>query len=463
MDVVLIRPRYNLASSLFNKHGTNGVKETYPQLGLCYLEAKLQQGGFSAEILDGLFLDQKNIFDRIKENSPKLIGIHVVSPTIPEVLCLIKGLRLVSKSPIVLGGPHITHCPESIQSFSADYGIRGDGEESLLQLVKFLSYEEGNIEDIPGIIFKRDGLLQVSERAEISDLDQLPPPNFKPAAESPYFSPLISERMTTMIISRGCPFDCVYCALPNKRCYKTRSVDNILTELAMNVNKGYTYIDFKDDNFTYDMSRTEDLCQRVIEERIEFNWGCTTRVDFLNEKLICLMRKAGCSNIKFGIESGVRRVQQVIGKVVPIDKIMSTIQLIKRYGIDTIAYFSLGHPGETLSDMRQTTNLIKKIQPDYIEVFLCNPIPGSRLFDIAVEEGKLSADFWSLVDKIDIMPIYVPDGLNLKDMRELQKQAYRKFYFNSGYILFQLRKVKHFKELWNKARLALLLWKEACR
>lgn len=463
VDVILIRPRYNLASSLYNKPGTNGVKESYPPLGLYYLEARLQQGGYSVEILDGLFLDRNDIFDRVRKSSPGLIGIYVVSSTIPEVLYLIKGLRSVSKSAIVLGGPHITHCPESIYSFSVGYGIRGDGEESLLQLTNFLSHAEGKLEDIPGLIFICDGLLRISEKLDIPDLDQLPFPNFKPATESPYFFPLSSERMTTMITSRGCPFDCVYCGLPNKRCFKTRSANNILSEIKINIKKGYKYIDFKDDIFTYDMNRIEGLCKRIIEEGIKFNWGCETRVDFLNERLVGLMKDAGCRNIKFGIESVVKRVQQAIRKVISIDKIKSVFQLVKHYGMDVIAYFSLGHPGEKLSEMNETTHFIKKLKPDYMDVTLCSPIPGSRLLDIAVKQGKTPIDFWSRVDEIDVMPVYIPDGVTLQDMRRLQKQAYRQFYFNSTYILYQLCRIRSFKEFRKKIEIASLLWRDACR
>lgn len=174
------------------------------------------------------------------------------------------------------------------------------------------------------------------------------------------------------------------------------------------------------------------------------------------------MRDAGCCNIKMGIESMVERIQRIIGKVIPVDKIKSSFGLIKRYGMDRIAYFSLGHPGEKFSEMKETVNSIKKINPDYMDVTLCSPIPGSRLFDIAAREGKLPINFWSMVDKIKIMPIYVPDGITIKDMRQLQKLAYRKFYFSFRYFFHQLWRVKTLKELRHKIRLALLLWRDAC-
>lgn len=462
-DVVLIRPRYNLASSLYNKPGRSGVKESYPPLGLYYLEAMLRQGGYAAEILDGLFLSRENISERVRVASPRAIGIYVVSSALPETLFLIKGLRLVSGAPIILGGPHITHCPESIRSFSADFGICGDGEESFLQLINFLIHGEGSIENIPGIILIRNNSCVVSKKADISELDALPFPNFSLASESPYFFPLSSDNMTTMISSRGCPFDCVYCGLPNKRCYKSRSVNNVLSEIKINIGKGYKYIDFKDDIFTYDMDRIENFCSGIIEEGIEFGWGCETRADFLSEGLIRLMKEAGCRNIKFGIESGVKRVQGAIGKIIPLDRVKVIFQLVRHYDMEVIAYFSLGHPGEKLSEMNKTIETVRELNPDYMDVTLCSPIPGSRLFDIAVEEGKISKDFWEKVDEIEIMPVYVPNDVKFEDIRKLQKYAYQRFYFNSSYLLCQLRKVKTLKELLDRSRIAFLLWKEACK
>ena len=463
MEVILIRPQYNLASSLYAKAGKGGVKESYPSLGLHYLAAKLTQGGFSVEIIDGLFVHRQYIFSRVKKDSPRLIGIYVTSSSVPEVIALINGLRLASSSPIVLGGPHITHCPESIHHFRVEYGIRGDAEESLSRLANFVVRGVGGLEGISGLIFSRDDLSKIPEKASISDLDRLPFPEVEPAVESPYFFPLSPEKMTTMITSRGCPFDCVYCGLPNKRCFKARGIDNILSEIKINLKKGYKYIDFKDDIFTYDMSRVEGFCKRIVEEGIKFSWGCETRVDFLNEKLICLMKDAGCCNIKFGIESSVKRVQKAIGKIIAIDKAKTIFKFVKECKMDVIAYFSLGHPGERLSDMKETIHIIKELKPDYMDVTLCCPIPGSRLFDIAVREGKLPMDYWERVNEIGIMPIYNPDGVKLEDMRNLQKQAYRQFYFSFNYIFCQLCKIKSLRGLFSKIKIALLLWKEACR
>lgn len=460
-DIALIRPRYDLASSLYNKPG-KGSKECYPSLGLYYLAAKLQEGGYSVEIVDGLFLDRQALLEKIKQISPKLIGIYVISSVLSETASLIRDLRSISEVSVVLGGPHVTHCPESIKNFFASYGIRGDAEESLLRLADFLIYGKGRIEEIPGIVFWQNNSLIFSEKAVISDLNILPFPNFSPAAESNYFFPLNSDKMTTMITSRGCPFDCVYCGLPNKKSYQTREVDGILSEIEVNLNKGYRYIDFKDDIFTYDMERIKNLCKKIIFKGIEFKWGCETRIDFLDEELIRLMKMAGCQNIKFGIESGSRNVQRAIGKVVPVDKIKNIFKLVKRRKIDVIAYFSLGHPEEKLEDMKKTVELITQLGPDYMDVTLCVPIPGSRLFDIAVKEGKLPSDFWQKVNEIEIMPVYAPDGVTLEEMRNLQKEAYRKFYFNFYYIFCQLQKIKTLGDLYNKIKLAWLLWREAC-
>ena len=211
------------------------------------------------------------------------------------------------------------------------------------------------------------------------------------------------------------------------------------------------------------MRRIGEFCAVIIKEDIKFKWGCETRVDFLSEELIRKMNDAGCCNIKFGIESVVSRVQKTINKVIPIEKIKNIFNLVKLNGIEVIAYFSLGHPGESLSEMKETVDAIGGLRPDYMDVTLCSPIPGSRLFDIAVREGKIKKNFWEEVEEIKMMPIYAPGIVKLDQMRQLQRRAYRKFYFNCRYIFQEVRKIKTSSEFWDKARIAMLLWKEACR
>lgn len=271
----------------------------------------------------------------------------------------------------------------------------------------------------------------VNERDVIENLDLLPFPARHKLPQDRYYSPLSKGKMTTMITSRGCVYDCIFCAIPNKKRYRERSSVNVIEDIKEIVDLGIEHIEFEDDCFTLNKARAKKICKMMIESNIKINWGCETRADAVDYETLKLMKRAGCTNIRYGIESGSDRVRNdVIGKKISDKVIKKSIRLTKKMGLTTITYFMFGNPTETVDEMKRTIRFVKEIDPDLIDFYLPIPIPGSRLFDVAVREKKIHKDIWDKVIVDGNIPVYTPDYLSLNTLSKFQRTAYKRFYLN---------------------------------
>lgn len=421
--------------------------QLYPQLGLRYLASSLKEKGVEFELLDlpALGLSNERAVKRINKKSPEWVGIYVNSFNLPFAYELIRGLDEGIKT--IIGGPHVTYCPRSVLSLGSTFGFAGEGEEAIPEIVTDLNL------DIPGLIYKEGEDVKRNGVYVIKDLDSIPPPLREEASKTRYRTPLFHGKVTTMITSRGCPYNCIFCALPVRRPYRMHSIERVIREMEEIEGLGYEYVEIQDDMFTLNERRTRKLCEEMKKRRIGLKWGCETRADKVNYELLKAMKEAGCLNIKFGVESGSERVRnEVIGKGESNETIERTFRLCKELGIKTVAYFMFGHPSETLEEMRETLDFAKKLRPDYVEFHLSVPIPGSRLFEIAVEEGKLEEGAWDELVFGKEIPVYVPDGVSLREMEALRKEGYKSFYLNPKRILEELRDIKNFSSLRVKLR-----------
>lgn len=436
----------------------------YPPLGLAYLAGELLSKDIGCEIIDSaaLSLDEEEAAALIFKKNPNIVGITVTSFTLLAVNNLINKLRQVRPTlPIVVGGPHITYCPDAVFDLCADYGIRGDGEISFSKLVECLFRAELPSDDIEGLVTgKEKGRLINSSIAVARDLDTLafPARNLLPK-ERYIFVMNYHGNFTTFTTSRGCIYDCIYCGIPHKKQVYLRSINNVINELKAIAGDSYGYVNFIDDCFTFDRDRTIELCCQIKKNNLKFRWGCATRADCVDYELLKIMKETGCYDIRFGVESGVELIRNSsIGKKVSNETFIKAVWKAKRAGLITTGFFLFGHPGETIQNMRQTIHFAKKLNTHYAVFMLATPVPGSRLFDIAVREGKLSTDIWRKIsiNRIPI-PVYTPESIGLKQMKTLQNQASISFYLSLGNIILRLREIKYFGEFLFKLQLGLIL------
>ena len=411
MKILLIDPPY--------KSFTGFVNFYYP-IGLAYLAAVLRDVGHEVAIFDadalkkGVSIDFSDEYQRLElykqglnddshvvwqeirtavyNFQPDLLGITVMTTKFGSALKTAEVIKNMNpKLPIVAGGPHPTLLPEQVlKSQHIDMVVRGEGEKTFLNLVEMLDKNK-NLKNIKGISYKRDGKSFHNEDQDfIEDLDGIPFPARELLMNPQSYS---SEDMGVIMASRGCPFNCSYCFHPWGKKVRFRSVENVVKEMIQIKTKYKTsQFEFKDDTFGINKKWSIDFCNRLVAENLKINWGCTTRVDMLNEDLIKVMKKAGCNIIKLGIETGSERILKETRKGVTFNQMKATVGLLNKHKLFWSGYFMIGLPTETEEDVQKTYKFMKELNPYYAGLGVYNPFPHTELFNQGVKMGLLKPE-----------------------------------------------------------------------
>jgi len=380
--------RISLVSPKWNK-----MVNSYPPLGLGYLAAVLEREGHQVRIHDfGLTPNtplEEDIQD-IEEFAPHLVGITSMTNVYHSALETARLVKERMGCPVVMGGPHPTVFPQrTVQEPWVDYVVYGEGEETLVELVRALEGQM-DLEGVQGLCFKRNGEVILNPaRPLIRDLDGLPFParHLYRLLDYPLFAPN-GERMLTLLSSRGCPYNCSYCFKGIVgRTYRQRSPDNIVAELRLLIQRyDIRNFYFIDDLFTLDLRRLDALLDRFIEERLDIRWQCLARVDRVTPQILRKMHRAGCRQIHYGIESGNQEVLDRVGKGITLEQVRRAIAWTAEAGIRSKGYFMLGLPGDTEETIRQTIELAAELPLDEAMFSITTPFPGTRLWDELVRK-----------------------------------------------------------------------------
>lgn len=402
----------------------------YPYLGLCQLAAVLREKGISVEILDtaALGLSIEECVNVIVRKQPHIIGISIMSITLRPCYDLIQALnQAYSDAVIVVGGAHINADPDILIPMGIKYGFRGECDLTFAEFCRSI-LDGVKPENIGGMIVNDNGIITFEDPPVIPDLSTLPLPAYDLLPLDRYFSPNTSFKTISIIVSRGCPYNCVYCSKLMKTSYRFLETQSILDILYVLV-RGYNFqwVEFVDEIFTLKRQNVIDLCRGIENSGMKFSWGIQTRADKLDEELIDIMAKAGCKKIGFGIETGSEKIRFLGNKQITNQQYMNTINLCKRYRLKTVGHYIFGHIGETVDDMHETVRFASTLRTDIMNFNKMIPIPNSELFESAKHDGTVDPDIWTdyMLGKISC-PLYYPPGVSEKVVDRIYKTAWLK-------------------------------------
>ncbi len=342
-----------------------------PSLGLCYLKSYIEnKKGITVDILDLNLISMSRLLDIVHKTKPIIAGITTFSPNRFSSLDIAREIKKVSPGSIlVLGGFHASFLYEQILNNYpfVDVVIRGEGEETLLEMVNIVE-ENGDFCNVKGLALKKNNDVIVNEaRQNIEDIDELPFPYYMDYS-MPYNGR--SFKAASIVTARGCFGVCKFCAAPAFwKKNRFRSPENVVAEISKVVKRyGVKYINFMDDTFTDSAQRVNSICDLINKLNANLMWRATARINTLDYRLLKQMKDCGCVELSIGIESGSQRILDTLGKKTTVEKIKEVCEIIKKLGINLSACFIVGSPGENRMSIEETKRIIEYIRPDSFNV-----------------------------------------------------------------------------------------------
>ncbi|MBF0177198.1 MAG: cobalamin-dependent protein [Magnetococcales bacterium] len=426
------------------------IRATMPSLGLLYLAATLEREGIAVTVIDfqAEILGWEGMESRLQRETFDIYGITVTTPLAHNAYRL---ARLIKKhhpsAMVVLGGVHATSLPEEALACDAvDYVVRGEGEEVFLRLVR-----GDPPEHIHGLSYRaEEGIRHQGPDGLINDLDTLPFPAFhlvnldlyRPAVGS--YKRLPAINITT---TRGCPGKCTFCNSADIKLRK-RSAELIFADMVkLSQQYGRREIAFYDDTFTVFPSNIKKLCDLLQKNAIDLTWSCFARVDCVSRDLLISMKKGGCHQIMFGIESSNETILNNIKKPMSLEKNHAVVRMAQEAGLTVRCTFMFGNPGETEETVEQTIKYAIKLDPDIAVFNVTTPYPGTELFAWAKAGGYLLTENWDDYDlsrTVMQLPSVSPEYLEAS-----LRTAYRKFYQRPSTIWRKVKRLSSWSELIN--------------
>ena len=436
--------------SFINPSPTLELKKNlfWPPLGILYCAQVLKEGGVEVSVLDQpAKLDTiEKVVNWVKKEDPNIVGFSVLINTAKTAPQIAKRIKLQNPNiKIVFGSHHSTFNAQRIlQKYPfVDIVVRGEGEYANLEVAKCYEKQK-DLNKVKGITFRKNNRIVTNiDRTLNKKIDDLPFPDRK-ISNFEYDLKVAglkinTSKVTTIISSRGCPFNCRFCGIRKftKGVWRPRSVENVIAELQYLQSEGYEQFLFVDDNFTLDSKRVLRLCERIKKEGMDIEWFCDSRVDNVSLNMFKKMEKMGCKSLLFGIESANQRILDYYRKGITPDQARKAVTKARKANIDLIVgSFIVGALDETYDEVINTLNFANRIDLDVPEVNILRTHAGTDIWNELVAKGLLDEEIcWE--DQIFI-PKYFSTPVSYEKLRELISKYFRSFYLNPEQIMVEL-------------------------
>lgn len=382
----------------------NRHKIPYPvyPLGVTYLQSYLTKKleGFTIEIVDCNLTTNQELGELIKAKTPAYIGLSLrnidgcnsldMSSFVDGYKEIAAVIRASSNSPLIIGGSAYSIYPQALfDGLKADYGVIGEGEESLLNLINGLEIGS-DVSHLEGITVYRDSKFIINPHTKyVSSLNT----NFDPSLISYYWK---GSGMLNIQTKRGCPYHCIYCSYPIIDGRKVRTLDtDLIVENIKKLKKdeGVNYLFFTDSVFNIHNSYNIELAEKLIKSEVNIEWGAYFAPNNLTDEMLGLFRKSGLKHIEFGTESFSDQQLSNYGKQFTFSDVLKYSELALKHHIYYSHFLILGGYGETDQSIQETIENSKKIEYSvFFPYFGMRIYPGTKLQSLAIQEGVITKE-----------------------------------------------------------------------
>ena len=407
---------------------------SFPPLGLMSLAACLEQAGHAVDLIDLEVepLPFDDLCARIKKFSSGMIGFTATTPVLPVAASYARRLKERLGLPIVIGGAHVTALREKALSPDMDFAVFGEGETTLVELARECEGGRGYA-GVQGLAWREGHLVRVNPpRPFIEDLDSLPFPTRGKVAPSRYSFEVPGLGIVPVFLaelSRGCPFNCVFCGegVYNGRKIRSRSPARVAEDmLDAKTRFGAAHFGLVASTLTADRGVMEGLCRELIRRKAGLTFEGQTRANLVDEPLLALMREAGLVRLNFGLESVDPDALRLMRKSVEPQEVRTALRLCRRLGISTTVASMIGNPGDTRETVMATARFVRATpEIRYSPFAISVPYPGTELYRMA-EQGMhglklLSGDLYSFSRYTGGM--MEVNGMGPAELTRLQRRA----------------------------------------
>jgi radical SAM superfamily enzyme YgiQ (UPF0313 family) len=437
--------------------GTN----TFPY-GVASVAKYVLDRGYEVKYLEPSIenMNLENYKEYIQSNQFDVIGIGSTTLQIGQTIKTFEIIKKINpKIVTVLGGIHATIMPSETleKTDTIDYLILGEGEKPFTRLLKCI--EEGNLEDIKsinGIAFKEQNniIIKPPNFNDMLPVSELPTAAFHLFPMKKYIAQITYAKRFpsySLVASRGCPFQCAFCNGSDVFGRKVRSKEpsQVIDEILI-LKKEYNAkgIIFLDSTFTMNKEWVKEFCQEYIEKEIKLPWACNSRVDTVDEPILKLMKKAGCWEILYGVESANQKSLDLLNKRTTVEQNTKVLKLSMKLGFYTYASYIICIPDETEKDALNTIKYAKRMGTPIAMFYLPVPFPKTALWYICKEKGILREDAkWEDFNSWDFSnPVYINPLIGKEKMQKLLKYAYYSYYLTPKVIFKNFKEILLFKQ-----------------
>ncbi|MHC4404405.1 MAG: B12-binding domain-containing radical SAM protein [Planctomycetota bacterium] len=427
----------------------------FPPLSLAWVAGIAERAGHEVIIVDArtLQLTPDEVLKHLKQWKPDVLGFMMTTYMFRETLDWIRYLRGgLPKVKVMVGGYNLRVYPaESVTAPEIDFGCFNSAYHTVPRLLEELEGGQ-RFDDVPGLVFKRNGHVVQTDSGPEPDFDDYPNPARHLLPNELYAEfPTERKNFSVMVTSKGCPRGCVFCEA-GRTSYNPRSVETVIGEMRECYDRhGIREIDVFDYEFLINRKRAMGICKEMQRQKLDILWACRARIDSVDEELLKEMAASGCGRIYYGVESGDQDMLDRVNKGITLEQVRETIKLTNKYGIRPLGFFLIGSPGETRDTVRTTLKFAKSLGLDYVQFSKTTAKPLTSMWRDLVEETGY--DYWReyILGNTEEQPLPRPwTELTNDEIDELAYKAYVKFHARPWFLLKHTLKVRSWQEFKRK-------------